>query len=226
MHLRAENDRAENGRAQGVRNVLGVAAALYDRVMAGVEEGGLTRWRSELLAPLSGTVVEIGAGTGRNLPIYPATVNRLVLCEPDRHMRDRLVVRAEKRRGATITAARAEALDVADGSADAVVSTLVLCSVTSPGQVLAEVRRVLRPGGRFVFIEHVAATDRPGRFAWQRRIEPIWRLLAGNCHLTRSTEQSITDSGLRIDHITRASMRRAPAIVRPSIRGVAVQPDP
>lgn len=204
--------------------MLGVVAAVYDRVMTGVEEAGLSTWRAELLAPLSGTVVEIGAGTGRNLPFYPASVDRLVLCEPDRHMRARLAAKAASRPGTEVSEAPAEALGFADSSIDAVVCTLVLCSVNDPGRALAEVRRVLRPGGRFVFIEHVAAENRPRRLIWQRRIEPVWRRVAGNCHLTRSTEQVIACSGLQLHDVTRASMRKAPAVVRPTVRGVALQP--
>ncbi len=204
--------------------MLGVVAAMYDRVMTGVEEAGLSTWRAELLAPLSGTVVEIGAGTGRNLGFYPASVDRLVLCEPDRHMRARLAGRAAARHGVEVSDAPAEALGLADASVDAVVSTLVLCSVADPDRALAEVRRVLRPGGRLVFIEHVAADDRPRRLAWQRRIEPLWRRVAGNCHLTRSSEQAIARSGLQLHDVTRASMRKAPAVVRPTVRGVALRP--
>lgn len=205
--------------------MFGLAAALYDRIMAGVEEAGVTQWRMELLAPLTGTVVEIGAGTGRNVSLYPAGVDHLVLCEPDCHMHARLMRVAARRPATTISEAPAEALDLPDASADAVVSTLVLCSVAAPDRALAEVRRVLRPGGRFVFIEHVAATDWPNRLAWQRRVEPVWRRMAGNCHLTRTTEQSIRHSGLHLEQITQASMRKAPPILRPTIRGVAFRPD-
>lgn len=206
--------------------MLGLVAAVYDRVMAGVEEAGVTQWRTELLAPLAGTVVEIGAGTGRNVALYPAAVDRLVLCEPDRHMRSRLVRAVAGRPATTVCSAPAERLDLPDASADAVVSTLVLCSVCSPERALAEVRRVLRPGGLLVFIEHVAATDRPSRLVWQRRLEPLWRPVAGNCHLTRTTEQTILASGFSLDQISRASMPKAPPIVRPTIFGVARRPGP
>jgi hypothetical protein len=84
------------------------------------------------------------------------------------------------------------------------------------------VRRVLRPEGRFVFIEHVAATDRPERLKWQHRLEPIWKRLVGNCHLTRDTESAIKAAGFTMENIKHASMRGAPPFVRPSIRGYAI----
>ncbi|MHB8219090.1 MAG: class I SAM-dependent methyltransferase [Acidimicrobiales bacterium] len=198
-------------------------AALYDRFMRGVEEACLRQWRTELLADLDGRVLEVGAGTGVNLDLYPSTVTELVLTEPDRHMRGRLVAEAG-RRGATVLEAPAERLPFADCSFDAVVSTLVLCSVHDPDAALASIHRVLRPGGHLVFIEHVAAVDRPTRLAWQRRFEPGWRLVAGNCHLTRRTEEAIVTSGFVLDRITRESMRKAPGVVRPTIRGIARKP--
>ena len=194
----------------------------YDRFMAGVEEGGLGRWRNELFAPLSGQVLEVGAGTGRSLGSYPGAVTSLTLVEPDRHMRAQLErAVAQRGRPARVVDAPGESLPFPDAAFDAVVCSLVLCSVHNPGAVLGEIRRVLRPNGRFVFIEHVAATDRPRRLRWQRRIEPLWRRLAGNCHLTRSTEAAITEAGFRFTTLEHASMRKAPPFVRPTIRGVA-----
>lgn len=204
-------------------------AAMYDRFMRDVEEAGLTAWRTELLAPLAGEVLEIGAGTGRNVSLYPATVTSLVLSEPDAAMRAHLLravgtaaISADG--GVTVVDAPVEHLPYADASFDTVVSTLVLCSVRDQPAALAEIRRVLRPGGTLVFIEHVAADDRPRRLRWQRRIEPFWRLISGNCHLTRSTEDAIRASGFDVESVEHASMRKAPPIVRPTIRGRAVCP--
>lgn len=200
-------------------------AALYDRFMRGTEEAVLRRWRAELLAPLAGSVLELGAGTGANLPFYSPEVSRLVLSEPDRHFRRRLVRRlAEVGRAAEVVDAPAERLPFPDASFDAVVSTLVLCSVPDLQRALAEARRVLRPGGRLVFLEHVAAEDRPGRLAWQRRLEPLWRRLAGNCHLTRRTADAIEAAGFRMDSCTRESLRKALPWTRPSVRGYALAP--
>ncbi len=201
-----------------------VVAALNDRFMRTIEEAGLTDWRRQLLTGLSGTVLEIGAGTGRNVALYPAGVERVLLCEPNRHMRARLARVAANRVSAEVVDATGEHLPLPDESVDGVLSTLVLCSVADPEQVLREIVRVLRPGGTFAFIEHVAAADRPERLAWQRRVEPVWRRVAGNCHLTRQTEAVIAASGLRIDDITRAGMRRAPSLVRTTIRGLARKP--
>jgi ubiquinone/menaquinone biosynthesis C-methylase UbiE len=100
------------------------------------------------------------------------------------------------------------------------VSTLVLCSVRDVTRCLAEMKRVLRPEGKLVFWEHVAAED-PDRLAWQRRTEPLWRLVAGNCHLCRDTARAIEDAGFRFQRMTKESARKALPIVRPTIRGVA-----
>jgi ubiquinone/menaquinone biosynthesis C-methylase UbiE len=200
-------------------------AMSYDRIMRGVEEGGLAAWRSELLSSLSGSVLEIGAGTGRSLPSYPGAVTLLTLAEPDPNMSTQLqrAVAAMPAMAPTVSVidAPAEQLPFPDATFDAVVSSLVLCSVRDQANVLREIRRVLRPDGRFVFIEHVAATDRPRRLKWQHRIEPIWKLLVGNCHLTRPTEEAITSGGFVLQSVTRDSMRGAPPFVRPTIRGVA-----
>jgi ubiquinone/menaquinone biosynthesis C-methylase UbiE len=198
-------------------------AALYDRIMRPIEDGCLADWRGQLLAPLSGRVLEIGAGTGKSLPAYPSAVTSLTLAEPDRHMRA-LLRREVESRGveADIVDAPAEHLPFPDGSFNAVVSSLVLCSVNDQADVLKEIRRVLAPEGRFVFVEHVAATNRPRRLKWQRRIEPVWRRLVGNCHLTRSTEDAIASCGFTLIDIERESLRGAPPFIRPSIRGTAV----
>lgn len=199
-------------------------AAAYDRVMAGVEDAGLAEWRTELLGGLSGDVLEIGSGTGRNLAHYPVGIGRLVLAEPDRNMRARLLRAAAGRPGTEVVGAAAEDLPFDDRSFDAVISTLVLCSVENPTGALAEMFRVLRPGGRLVFIEHVGAADRPRRLLWQQRLEPVWKRVAGNCHLTRRTDEDILASGFELVDLRRASMRKAPAVFRPTVRGFALRP--
>ncbi len=202
-------------------------ARAYDRVLAPLEAAGLRAWRSELLADLEGTVVEVGAGTGANLGHYPATVERLVLTEPEPAMLAQLRERLDQVAvGIDVTARRAAAseLPLADGEADAVVCTLVLCTVPDPDAVLDEARRVLRPGGRLVFLEHVADEHRPGRLRQQRWLDHVWPHLAGGCRLTRRTEAAIGAAGFTIAAVSRESARRAPVVIRTMIRGTAVAP--
>jgi ubiquinone/menaquinone biosynthesis C-methylase UbiE len=200
-------------------------SALYDRFMRQSEQACLERWRGELLHDLSGSVLEVGAGTGATLAHYPAAVSRLVLCEPDPHMRRKLQARAAALAPGRIEVVDcpAQALAFPAGSFDAVVSSLVLCSVPDQNAALADIRRVLKPGGRLVFLEHVAADSNPPRLKWQKRVEPVWKHLMGNCHLTRRTEAAILAAGFRIERVERESIRKAMPLVRPSIRGVAVK---
>jgi ubiquinone/menaquinone biosynthesis C-methylase UbiE len=195
--------------------------ALYDRFMAKTEVVSLRGWRRTLFEDVSGHVLEIGAGTGANLPFYGKAVERVRLFEPDPHMRrhlesrlddddDRFEVHGDEIPG------EAESFDV-------VVSTLVLCTVPDPEATLAELMRVLRPGGTFVFLEHVHAEDESTQ-KWQRRIEPFWKIIGDGCHLTRDTERTIASAGFRIEQIERAPMKPAPFFVRPTIRGRAIKP--
>jgi len=198
-------------------------ATIYDRFMQGAEEACLARWRAELLGGLEGEVLEIGAGTGASLPHYSAGVTRLTLTEPDRHMRGKLeaAVRSGNQRPTTILDTPLPGLPLEDGSCDAVVSILVLCSVPDLDAGLADLHRVLRPGGSLVFLEHVAAEGRPDRLKWQRRLEPIWKRVAGGCHLTHRTEDAIRRAGFIIEEIQRESMRKSHKLVRASVRGIA-----
>lgn len=203
-----------------------LTATVYDRLTQGSEVACLQEWRAELLRHLKGDVVEVGAGTGLNLPYYPATVARLILSEPDRHMRTKLLerMRAQHWDRAEVLDAALEGLPLPKGRFDAVVATLVLCSVPRLDRALADIYRVLKPGGRFVFLEHVAAENRPRRLKWQHRVEPVWKRISGNCHLTRRTEGAIRAAGFTILEIRRESMRKAWPLVRPTIRGIAVKP--
>lgn len=198
-------------------------AAIYDPFMRASEQACLEAWRADLLSHARGEVLEIGAGTGANVPFYPPEVSRLLLTEPDRDMLARLRRRMPLSRAARVEAltAPSDALPFADASLDTVVSTLVLCSVPDPAATLGEVRRVLRPGGSLLFLEHVAADERPARLAWQRRLEPFWMRVAGNCHLTRRTGDTIRSAGFHVEWETRESVRKAMPIVRTSVRGVA-----
>ena len=203
-----------------------LTALFYDRVMARAEEACLTDWRRELLGHAHGEVLEIGAGTGASIEHYPERVEKLVLSEPDRHMR-RILERKVTEKGPEtirVTDGTAERIAAADESFDCVVATLVCCSVADLGATLQEIRRVLKKGGLFVFLEHVAAADGTSRRRWQQRINPLWKLLMGNCHLIRETEQAIVGAGFEIREIQRESMRKALPIVRPTIRGIAEKP--
>ncbi len=202
-------------------------ARIYDRAVAPAEEACFQAWRADLLAGLAGTVVEVGAGTGANLAHYPAAVERLVLTEPTPQMLVRLrgrLDRVDPSIDVEVHRAAAASLPLGDDEADAVVATLVLCSVPDQAAALAEARRVLRPGGRLVYLEHVAAEDRPDRLRWQRRLDHVWPHLVGGCHLTRRTESAIADAGFALGEVTHESARKASPVVRPTIRGRATAP--
>jgi len=196
-------------------------AAVYDRFMKGSEEACLRDWRAALLRELKGEVLEAGAGTGSTLALYPDGVTRVVMCEPDAHMRRKLEAKVGGSRKVEVFPCAVENLSFKDNTFDAVVCSLVLCSVPDQPAALAEIRRVLRPGGRLVFLEHVAADSRPQRLKWQRRLEPVWKHLMDNCHLTRRTEAAIAAAGFEFESIERESIRKALPVVRPSIRGIA-----
>ena len=200
-------------------------AHFYDRVMSKSEEACLIEWRRGLLENVSGHVLEVGAGTGASLSLYPTTVERVVFSEPDPHMRAQLSDRVERSALASVEVSDGslESLPFSDGEFDYVACMLVLCSVPDLDHALAEIRRVLVPGGRLLFLEHVAAENRPDRLRWQQRLEPLWKRVSGNCHLTRRTEQAILEGGFRMDHIQRESMRKSIPFTRPTIRGVAVR---
>ena len=204
-----------------------LTAFFYDRFMTKTEEACLKEWRHALLRQVSGEVLEIGAGTGANIKFYSDNISKLVLSEPDKHMRKLLIEQVDHHRlkNASVASGTAEQIESDDESFDYVVTTLVCCSVTNLKACLSEIRRVLRPGGSLVFLEHIAATDGTSRRRWQNRINPIWKTFMGNCHLNRETEQAIVAEGFEIIQIERESMRKAPPIVRPTIRGIAKKPD-
>lgn len=202
-----------------------MTAVLYDRFTQASELACLQEWRAALLRDLAGEVLEVGTGTGLNLPFYPRALTRLVLSEPDPHMRRELSrkIRARHVERVEVLDASLDDLRLPDEAFDVVVGTLVLCSVPRLDRALAEIRRVLKPRGRFVFLEHVAAENRPRRLRWQHRIEPFWKRMSDGCHLTRRTADAIAAAGFAIETIQRESMRKAWPLVRPTIRGVAVK---
>lgn len=200
-------------------------ARYYDAMMFNAERRCLGLWRSDLLSGLTGRVLEIGAGTGANIHHYPDTVDELVFTEPDRHMRSRLEAKLKEFAVPHHAFdAAAEKLPFDNESFDAAVVTLVLCSVMNPERCLAELKRVLKPGGVIAIIEHVVAPD-PGRTQlFQKRLEPLWKRCAGNCHLTRDTLAAFRTAGFNVSSIQRDTMQGAPKFASPVIRGIAEKP--
>ncbi len=177
--------------------------------------------RRELLRHARGRTVELGSGTGLNLPHYPADLDELILTEPSPAMfarLDRTVRRSG--RAARVLDAPAERLPFEDGSVDTVVSTLVLCTVEEPGAALREVARVLRPDGQLLFIEHVRA-DSARLAAWQDRLAGPWRRFAEGCRCNRPTVELIRAGALDVEHVHATTWRGMPAIVRPLVAGCA-----
>jgi ubiquinone/menaquinone biosynthesis C-methylase UbiE len=199
-------------------------AAGYDRFSARSEDAGFHDIRRETLAPASGRTLEIGAGTGANHDLYPAAVTELVLTEPFGPMASRL---REKVGGMTIPVEVLEAagdrLPLPDNSFDTVALTLVLCTADDPGRVLAEVARVLKPGGHFLFAEHVRSAD-PGLAAWQDRLHGPWWVFGHGCHCNRDTLATLEASPLEIERVEEGKLPAAPPLVRPLISGAARLP--
>jgi ubiquinone/menaquinone biosynthesis C-methylase UbiE len=199
-----------------------VFAAGYDRFTAGTERAGLAALRHELLEPVQGRVLEIGGGTGANLEHYPPGLEELVITEPEPPMARRLKRKAHgSALPARVVQAPAEHLPFPDDSFDFAVSTLVLCTVTDPGLALAELRRVLRPGGELVFIEHVRA-DSPRLARWQDRLHPLWVRFGHGCNCNRPTLETIRRAGFEVRRVQHGALPKAPPIVRPLVVGAAV----
>ena len=196
------------------------SATLYDFALALGERRGMAERRHALLAPLSGRVLELGAGSGLNLEHYPA-VDELVLTEPDDAMRARLERRvADSGRDARVVAAGAEALPFADAAFDFVVSTMVLCTVGDPVAALREVDRVLRPGGRLVFIEHVRSSSEPGARRQDLWARP-WRICGQGCRCNQPTLELLVESPLHVDRVSSAIWTGMPRLVHPLVIGEA-----
>jgi ubiquinone/menaquinone biosynthesis C-methylase UbiE len=195
------------------------SARLYDPFLALGERRGMRDHRRALLARAEGAVLELGAGTGLNLPHYPAGVE-LVLTEPEPAMRAVLERRvARSGRPARVLEAPAEALPFADATFDTVVSTMVLCTVHDAVAAIAEARRVLKPAGRLLFVEHVRApSERLAR--WQDRLAAPWAAFAQGCRCNLDTE-ALLERELCLERVDRARWRGMPALVRPLIVGEA-----
>ena len=195
-------------------------ALTYDRQLAKVEQAGLGELRQKLLAGASGRVLEVGGGTGANLPFYSPDVESLTITEPEPSMLRRLERRVrEQSPDAKIVRAPAEDLPFENNTFDVAVSTLVLCGVEDQAQALGELRRVLRPGGRLIFIEHVRS-DEPGLARWQDRLNGVIRLVAC-CDCNRRTLESIQAEGFEVTAVEHTSLKKVPPWDRPLIAGTA-----
>ena len=203
-----------------------IFAAGYDTFQANMERNFLGDIRRELLSEASGRVVEIGSGTGANLQHYPRTIEELVCTEPEEPMARRLRRKAETSGlRVQVVETGAEHLPFEDGSFDTAVTTLVLCTVEDPERAVSELARVLKPGGRLIFLEHVRSPD-PGLAKWQDRLHPLWVRFGHGCHCNRATLETIEASPLRVEQHRRGRIPKAPPIVRPLLTGVAVAPGP
>lgn len=174
-----------------------IHAALYDPVMGLVDRAGLAEKRRRLVAGAAGEVVEVGGGTGRNLALY-RDVERVVVLEPDAAMRARLLGRVPSAAvPVEVHETGIEDTTLPDGFADTVVACLVLCSVPSQETALAAIKRLLKPGGRLLFLEHVRSPGVRGRV--QSAVTPVWSRTAGaGCHLDRRTLDAIRGAGFAI----------------------------
>ena len=200
-----------------------IFARFYDRMMARTEAAGFRQMREEVLEEASGTVLEIGAGTGANVPLYGDSVEKLILAEPSPAMIKRLETSTSGSNIACdVMEATAESLPLDDSSVDTVVSTIVLCTVESPERTLAEIARVLKPNGKFLFLEHVRSSE-PRLAAWQDRLNWFWKKIGHGCNCNRRTLNLIGDSQLSIVDSKRGKVPKAVPLVRPCITGTAVR---
>src|SRR5215217_992365 len=192
---------------------------LMDWVMGGE---AFRRLRVALLTPVQGEVLELGVGTGLNLPHYPPRVSRLEAVDPANLLPMLVTARSISRSfPIRIHHVTAETLPFDDRSFDFVVSTWTLCTIQDPPTALREVRRVLKPQGRFLFLEH-GRSDDPHIAAWQDRLNPVQNILGCGCHLNRRIDQLITEANLAIRHLDRFQMERIPRLGGEMYRGTAV----
>src|SRR5215813_6101855 len=173
----------------------------------GMRSRQLRPYRQRAVASAEGRVLEIGIGSGLNLPFYPAAAREIVGLEPSAGMT--ALARGNARRAGksvTFLEGSAEAIPLESESVDTVVSTWTLCSIPRADVALGEMRRVLRPTGRLLFVEHGLAPDLSVR-RWQDRLTPAWRRFNGNCHLNRPIERLIDEAGFRLERVATGYMR-------------------
>jgi SAM-dependent methyltransferase len=192
-----------------------------------MDRRGSSAHRREILAGLHGEVIEIGAGAGSAFGLYPAAVTHVLAIEPDDYLRKIALGNAASAPvPVTVRAGTAERIPAADGSADAVVASLVLCSVPDQAAALAEIRRVLRPGGTLAFYEHVRSAN-PFIAGLEDLLTPAWQRLAGGCHINRDTLAAIQAAGFTVQAGRRFSFAPSPlAPPAAHILGTATSPEP
>lgn len=197
-----------------------VLPRLQDKVM---DRPDTRELRARVCSGLAGQVVEIGFGTGLNAPHYPAGVAGVAAVEPSalcfRLAEARIAATPAEVRLAGLTG---EVLDLPSDSFDAALSTWTLCTITDVQAALTEVRRVLKPGGRFHFVEHGHAPDADVA-RWQRRIEPVWKRVAGGCHVSRPIAELIERAGFRLDALDTYYQDGEPRVFGYTFEGVAVR---
>jgi ubiquinone/menaquinone biosynthesis C-methylase UbiE len=203
-----------------------VFARLYARMASAMERNGAAEHRDRLLDGIAGRVIEVGAGTGANFLHYPPAVAELVAVEPERYLRSLAQqAAAEVTVPVAVVDGTADRLPGEDGSFDAAVVSLVLCSVPDQGTALREIRRVLRPGGRLYFWEHVRAEGKALARAQRLLDATIWPALGGGCHSARNTAAAIEAAGFTIERCERFSFpdARIPVPSKPQVLGTATR---
>jgi ubiquinone/menaquinone biosynthesis C-methylase UbiE len=188
----------------------------------GMRQSQLARLREQLVVAACGRVLEIGIGSGLNIPFYPRSLEVLIGIDPSPEM----LAKARKQAAwvhfpVRLMEGEAENLPLEDGSLDSVVMTWTLCSVRDPLAALGQIRRVLRPGGRLIFIEHGLAPEAEVR-RWQERITPLWRRIAGGCHLNRPVDALIKEAGLSLAELETGYLVRGPRPFTFHYRGQAL----
>lgn len=185
-----------------------LCARMYVKQAEAAEAKGLADQRGRMLAGLTGNLVEIGAGNGLNFGHYPDTVTKVHAFEPEPYLRA-LAEQAAEHAAVAITVgdAVAEDLPLGDASVDAAVASLVLCSVKDLAGAVAELRRVVRPGGELRFNEHVASQHSLRRVLQRTADATAWPMISGGCHLARDTQAALEDGGFRIERVERFAFR-------------------
>jgi ubiquinone/menaquinone biosynthesis C-methylase UbiE len=202
-----------------------VFAVVYDIVLIPTELGGTAKIRRDVLAPAAGRVIEVGAGTGLNIARYPSAVTELIVTEPDPSMAKRLrrkvrAARGDGRHPPEVIEAPGERLPFDDASFDAAAFTMVLCTAPDPDAVLTEIARVLKPGGRVFFFEHVRSPNR--LLAWFQDVcAGVWRWYARGCRCNQDALAIVERSPLELEQARVGSLPWNFPLVRPMVRGIA-----